>query len=88
MMPNQMRGQASALYLFIVNLLGLALGPQILAIFTDYVFKDPMLVNYSLLCAGVMANVFAIAMLIWCLRHYTGSLDRLKNWSERAPEAA
>lgn len=88
MMPNQMRGQASALYLFIVNLLGLALGPQILAIFTDYLFKDPMLVNYSLLCTGLMANVFAIGLLIWCLRHYTGSLDRLKGWSEGAPEAA
>ena len=59
-----------------------------LAIFTDYIFKDPMLVNYSLLCAGLMANVFAIAMLIWCLRHYTGSLDRLKDWSAGASEAA
>lgn len=81
MMPNQMRGQASAVYLFIVNLLGLALGPYILAIFTDYVFKDDMMINYSLLLAGLMAHVFAITLLIVCRRHYVTSLDRLRDWS-------
>ena len=68
-------------YVFIVNLLGLALGPYILAIFTDYVFKDDMMINYSLLLAGLMAHVFAITLLIVCRRNYVGSLDRLRDWS-------
>jgi len=86
MMPNQMRGQASAVYLFVVNLLGLALGPQILAIFTDYVFKDEMMVNYSLASTGLLAHVFSIVLLAICLRHYTKSLDRLESWSARPDE--
>ena len=82
MMPNQMRGQASAVYLFIVNLLGLALGPYLLAIFTDYVFRDEMMVNYSLFSTSLIAHILSIATLLFCLRHYTGSLDRLASWSE------
>ncbi|NIL98302.1 MAG: MFS transporter, partial [Planctomycetales bacterium] len=46
--PNQMRGQVSALYLFAVNLCGIAWGPTIAALFTDYVFKDDMAVGYSI----------------------------------------
>ncbi len=82
MMPNQMRGQASAVYLFIVNLLGLALGPQILAIFTDYVFKDEMMVHYSLASTAFLAKLLSVVLLAICLRHYTKSLDRLETWSE------
>ncbi|MGH9914740.1 MAG: spinster family MFS transporter, partial [Pyrinomonadaceae bacterium] len=36
MMPNAMRGQASALYLFAINLIGLGLGPTVVAVMTDY----------------------------------------------------
>ena len=85
-MPNQMRGQASALYIFIVNLLGLALGPQILAIFTDYIFKDEMMVNYSLATTGVLAHLCAIPLLVICRRHYTKSLDRFEAWSKEPSE--
>ena len=39
MMPNNMRGQASAIYLFVVNFVGLGIGPSAVAILTDYVFR-------------------------------------------------
>lgn len=39
MMPNQMRGQASAIYLFVVNLIGLGLGPTGVALCTEYLFN-------------------------------------------------
>ncbi len=38
--PNQMRGKAAAIFLFVINLVGLGLGPQILPLLTDYVFRD------------------------------------------------
>src|SRR3546814_4561338 len=47
MMPNQMRGFASALSGLIVNLVGLGLGPTALALVPDYVFKDEMMLRYS-----------------------------------------
>lgn len=36
--PGEMRAQASALYLFVVNLIGLRLGPTAVALVTDFVF--------------------------------------------------
>ena len=47
--PANMRGQFSALYLFIVNLIGLGLGPTLVALSTDYIFGSPADVGYSLL---------------------------------------
>lgn len=62
--PNQMRGQVSAMYLFAVNLLGIASGPTIAALLTDYVFKSDSLVGYSLaIVAGVSAPLAAVVLL-------------------------
>jgi hypothetical protein len=36
--PGEMRAQASTLYLFVVNLIGLRLGPTAVALVTDFVF--------------------------------------------------
>ncbi len=83
MMPNQMRGQASALYLFIVNLVGLTLGPQILAILTDYVFQDQMKVHYSLVSVGLVAHLAAAVLLFLCLRRYRESRAYLERWQAR-----
>ena len=38
MTPNRMRGQVMAVYLLVANLIGLGLGPTVLAATTDYVF--------------------------------------------------
>lgn len=48
MMPNRMRGQASAVYLFVINIVGLGLGPTAVAITTQYVFGRDDAVSYSL----------------------------------------
>ncbi len=39
--PNRMRAQVSALSQFGSNVLAYALAPLIVALFTDFVFKDP-----------------------------------------------
>ena len=46
--PNRMRAQISALYLFVVNIIGLGLGRTAVALFTDYVFGRDDAVRYSL----------------------------------------
>ncbi len=40
--PNQMRGQVSAVYLFCLSLLGMGLGPTMVASFTDHLFHNDM----------------------------------------------
>lgn len=46
--PNQLRGQASALHFIFAGLLGLSLGPTVVALVTDYVFKDELALGNSL----------------------------------------
>ena len=81
MMPNVMRGQASALYLFVINLIGLGLGPTAVAVMTDYVFHDDNAVNCSLLVVGTSAHLASVALLWVGLKPYRQSLDRLKEWT-------
>lgn len=60
--PNRMRGQASAVYLFWLNLAGIGTGPILVAFFTDFVFHSDQALGYSLAClAGVTAPLSA-----WC----------------------
>lgn len=79
-MPNEMRGQASAVYLFVINLIGLGIGPTAVAMTTDYVFHDDNAVNYSLMIVCTIAHVIA-GILLWAGRKpFCESLDRLKRW--------
>ena len=79
-MPNAMRGQASAVYLFIVNLIGLGLGPSAVGGMTQFVFGDDYKVNYSLAIVGTVAHLVAGALLWAGIKPFNRSLDRLKQW--------
>ncbi|MEZ5505027.1 MAG: MFS transporter [Gammaproteobacteria bacterium] len=79
-MPNAMRGQASALYLFVITLIGLGVGPTAVALVTDYVFGDDMALRYSLLLACVVAGSLALVLLGFALKPYRASLQRLQQW--------
>lgn len=85
-MPNSLRSQASALYLFVVNLIGLGLGPTAVALITDRVFHDDKAVRYSLLIVTTLAEFGAIALLASGLAPYRESRARLLQW--RAPAQA
>jgi MFS family permease len=85
-MPNEMRGQASAVYLFVVNLIGLGLGPTAVAMTTDYVFqKNAVMVKYSLLIVGTIAHIASTLLLWYGLKPFNQSLDRLKQWTATNP---
>jgi MFS family permease len=76
--PNQMRGQTGAVYLFIVNLIGLGVGPTAVALVTDYVFANDQALRWSMLIVGTVANVGAIALLAAGLKPYRETLRRLR----------
>ena len=82
--PNQMRAQASALYLFVINLLGLTIGPTGVALFTDYVFRDDAMLRYSVACVAVLAGGFAIGFLIYNMRQYRRMVVESEAWSSAA----
>ena len=80
-MPNAMRGQASAIYLFVITLIGLGLGPTAVALVTDFVFADDQALRYSLLIVTVLAVASSILLLRRGLHPYRESLQRLQQWS-------
>ena len=76
--PNQMRGQTAAVYLFIVNLIGLGVGPTAVALVTDFVFANDLALKWSMLIVGTIANIAAIALLAAGLQPYRETIRRLR----------
>jgi len=70
--PNQVRGQVSALYLFLLNLGGGSLGPLLPGLLNDRWFHDPNKVGYSL---AITITIGAVGMLI-AIRSTYGSYRR------------
>lgn len=56
MSPTPMRGQAAALLVFLLNFVGLGLGPPAVALLTDNVFDDPAKVGLSMLVVTVVCR--------------------------------
>ena len=82
LMPNQMRGFASAALIFVVNIIGLGLGPTSIAVVTDYVYSDEMLLRYSLVWTPAVILSLAILAGFLALKPYLASLDYLEAWSK------
>ncbi len=80
-MPNSMRGQASAIYLFVITLIGLGIGPTAVALVTDYVFADDNALRYSLLLVTSLAVLSSVYLLNKGLRPYRDSVVRLQQWA-------
>ncbi len=62
--PNEMRGQVSALYLLAINVLGIALGPTVPALLTDFAFADEMRLGWSLSVTALATGAIATWLLI------------------------
>ncbi len=61
--PNHMRAQASAAYLFTLNLLAVGAGPTLAALLTDYGFHDDVRVGDSVAIVICLAGPLAALML-------------------------
>lgn len=83
MMPNQMRGFSSALSGLIVNLIGLGLGPTAIALVTDYVYGDDMMLRYSLAIMSPIVLGLGTICGALALKPYVKSLDYLNIWSKQ-----
>jgi len=82
MSPHPMRGQAAAIFLFVINLVGLGLGPQILPWVTDYVFRDEMQIHLSLLTVTTTAEVGAFALLLLALPRFRRAIRYRDRWMD------
>lgn len=80
-MPNPMRGQASALYVFSTNIIGLGLGPTAVALMTDYFFASDLSLRYSLIWVTSLSALFGVCLLVACLRPFRIAKAHLNDWS-------
>jgi hypothetical protein len=55
--PGRIRAQVAAMWLMVVNLIGIGIGPTTVALVTDYVLRDEMAVGRSIALMGVMTLV-------------------------------
>ena len=65
-----MRAQVSAVYLFCMNLLGIGFGGTATALLTDYVFRDPARLHWSMAAIAAGAGVLGVAMLTLCIEPF------------------
>lgn len=80
--PNEMRGQVSAIYLFFVNIIGIGMGPTLIALVTDHAFGDDAMLRYAMsLVAGVSA-ILAVVTLALGLPAFRSSLQRAEAWRD------
>lgn len=81
MMPNAMRGQVSAVYLFVINLIGLGVGPSAVAWVTDYGFGDEAKLRYSILIVSLAAHLGSGILLYMGTKEFPESLKRRDEWT-------
>ena len=78
--PNEMRGQTTAIYIFVTNIMGMAVGTSVLAGFTDFLFQDDLALPYSIAAVNAVFYPLAAALFWYCLPAYRASLAEAGNW--------
>lgn len=79
--PNQMRAQTTAIYYFVINVIGLTLGPFCIALVTDYVFGDDLALRYSIALVSGVAGIASLGFLMLNIRHYRASVIEADAWN-------
>jgi MFS family permease len=68
--PDWLRGQATAIYFFVINLLGLGIGPTAVALVTDRVYGADNALRLSLATVTIPAIVIGITLLLAARQPY------------------
>lgn len=76
-MPNQVRALASSIMLFILNLIGMSLGPTLVALFTDFVFKDENMIRYSMMVLFIVGGGFGLILSLMVLKPYRKIIETI-----------
>jgi MFS family permease len=74
--PGPVRAQFAALYTGIVNLVGAGCGPVIVGLLTDYVWRDPAAIKYSI---GIVSLGFGVLATLLFRHGFDPYRETLKN---------
>jgi hypothetical protein len=79
--PNQLRGQVTAMYIFVTNMLGMAVGTSVLAGLTDFLYKDDSMLHYSIATSNAVFYPLAALCFWYCLPAYRRSTAEIGRWN-------
>jgi len=79
MAPNQMRAQVTALFFLFMNLFGITLGSLLVALCTDYLFKDDLAVGYSISIIAASSGLIGAFLLFWGQKQYAKTVTDLSD---------
>ncbi len=68
--PAALRARVTALYYVAVSLGGVGLGPLVVAMLTDYVFRDEALIGRSLAASGALCGVLSFVLISAAAREF------------------
>jgi len=84
--PNQLRGTTYALFLFAMSIVGLLLGPTIVALVTDYFFHDESMLYYSLSIVTGATSLFIVLFFSLSLPYYRTSMTEMETLDKNSKE--
>lgn len=76
MTPSRLRAQMSALYLLILNLIGIGGGPLMIAATSDYLLAGPASIGTAMAITAAITTPIGVAILVAALPHYRASQEK------------
>lgn len=76
--PNQMRGQVTAFFLLVYNVIGFGLGPTMVALFTDYLFHSDRMLGRSMAVATLALGSLTAVIMWFGVKPYGRAMAQLK----------
>jgi MFS family permease len=80
--PNEMRGQINAVYLIAISVIGGGFGPTAIALLTDYVFHDEMMLRYAMALFAVIVGPIGITLTWLAMKPYGAAVHRIDEAGE------
>lgn len=77
-MPARLRGQGSAIYQLVVNLVSGVLGPTAVALLTDRLFGDESMLRWSLVIASIGGMMLASALMLYARAAYVATVTAVR----------
>jgi MFS family permease len=68
--PGRMRGTVSAMYIAVFNVIGYGLGPLVIAMFTEWLFRDPLALPGSMTLAAAVLGPLGATFTYLAIKPY------------------
>ncbi|MBN2243153.1 MAG: MFS transporter, partial [Acidobacteria bacterium] len=78
--PNQVRGQISAIYVFMLNIIGVGIGPSIVAASTDFLYGSELAVGKSLVLVASTLGPLGAVLFYSGMKAYRRCLEDSRQW--------